>query len=131
MSTKVDREVDRIVEREKPGYSRVAPSRRMHVRHSAADAGTPDLAALQATADALRLWDIRPGDGRRRAPAAPDKPPIRSSPQRPARRDPRGQAPATHHIVRVEHARAHEADPLHARLVVVSRSQNRIIGEQG
>ena len=131
MTAKSDRELDRIVAREKPGYRRVArPRRPAGLRTRAPDAGTPDLSALHAAVESLRLWDIKPrARGRGARAAAGDT--AHSPVPRTSRPDPQRGAPATHHIVTVGHARQHESDPLQTRVIVVSRSQGRIIGEQG
>jgi hypothetical protein len=131
MTAKSDRELDRIVAREKPGYRRVArPRRPAGPRTRAPDAGTPDLSALHAAVESLGLWDIKPGArGRGARAAAGDT--AHSSVPRTSRPDPQRGGPATHHIVTVGHARQHESDPLQTRVIVVSRSQGRIIGEQG
>jgi hypothetical protein len=130
MSARSDREVNRIVARERPGYHRVE---RAHPAQGAgahpADAGTPDLPALHATVERLRLWDIQPRGARRGARAATETlvhPPAPSAPSKA-----RGRTSASHQIVTMGHGSRHESDPLETRVVVVSRSQNRIIGEQG
>jgi hypothetical protein len=131
MSAKSDGEVDRIVAREKPGYRRVERPRRAAAAGTRApDAVTRDLPALQAAVEALGLWDIQPGGAKRRAPAAIDEP-VRSPAHASGHGDTHRRASVTHHIVTVGHARQHESDPLQTRVVVVSRSQQRIIGEQG
>jgi len=127
MGVKSDQEVDRIVARERPGYTRVARARSKARTLPAADAGTPDLGALRSRAEALRLWDFGP-----RGRATPVAPVAAVAPR--ATRSPhgdRGGASPTHHIVTVTHDRAHEADPLQTRVVVVSRVKGKIIGEQG
>jgi hypothetical protein len=131
MTAKSDRELDRIVAREKPGYRRVTrPRRSAGSRRRAPDAGTPDVSALHAAVESLRLWDIKPrSTGRSARGAASDA--AQSPVPRTSRPDPQRGAPATHHIVTVGHARQHESDPLQTRVIVVSRSQGRIIGEQG
>ena len=121
MTAKSDRELDRIVAREKPGYRRVArPRRPAGPRTRAPDAGTPDLPALHA---ALETSEQPLSQARRDTAHSPVP--------RTSRPDPQRGAPATHHIVTVGHARQHESDPLQTRVIVVSRSQGRIIGEQG
>lgn len=127
MSAKSDRDVDRIVSRDRPGYRRVAgPRRTAASRSRVSDSGTPDLPELHAAVESLRLWDSRAQSARRRARAGAEKA-VRSK----ASPDTHRGAPATHHIVTVSHARPHESDPLQTRVVVVSRSRGRIIGEQG
>jgi hypothetical protein len=131
MSARSDREVNRIVARERPGYHRVQRAHPAQVAKARpADAGTPDLPALHATVERLRLWDLPPRGARRgAAPVAeqPVRPPARPSAPSKAR----SPTSASHQIVTMGHASRHESDPLETRVVVVSRSQNRIIGEQG
>jgi len=128
MRKQIDHEVDRIVAREKPGYTRVAGRPRPPAkRTSRPDSGTPDVAALHAAATALRLWDFEP-PAARTLPASSTTPRRRGGPatgRRAASKSP------THHIVTVAHGRVDEALPLQTRVLVISRSRRRIIGEQG
>jgi len=129
MSARSDREIDRILARERPGFTRVRRGSRT-ARPHAADAGTPDLPALRARVEALRLWDIDSAVDRhtRRVPADRTTRPRASTSAGP----PAGSRTLSrHHIVRVGHAHWQEADPLPSRVLVVSRSHRRIIGEQG
>ncbi len=131
MSAKSDRDIARIVAREKPGYRRIArPRRAAGSRSRAPDGGTPDVPALHAAVESLGLWDIKPRGAQSRARSAAAEP-VESRAKTPGGRERRRGAPAMHHIVTVGHARQHEADPLQTRVVVVSRVQGRIIGEQG
>lgn len=111
MSEKRDRELDRIVGREKPGFQRVV-ARRSGATAPAirVDGGTPDVAELQAKGDALGIHHAGARRGGR----------TRSS-----------RALPSHHILTVRHARPDEADPLPSRVIVVSHKDRKIVGEQG
>jgi hypothetical protein len=129
-SERRDRELDAIVDREKPGFQRV-PARRQSAtaRKPVADAGTPDIAALQAKAHSLtRGVSGATPVGRGSEPVTHGATPP-SGAAKPAGRGSRSQP--SHHILTVRHARSDESDPLPSRVIVVSRRNGRIVGEQG